>query len=511
MTALFDAAQWCPPVGASATEWRACADRYAAHMGNRRDKAAHYAALGALVARYYATMPRDWQAFDSVDAIVARRPDRNAYGWQSAAQPRTAALIESLAGPLAWRQWLASAQASGMAAAMLRWQIGISAADNDEPIADVAHELAQVVTYCPPQSSEGWHAELWNRWADSFDGDVAHGYAVALEYRQCEGCRVNYRADEPTYTYGWRARHCEGCNESMVECTDCLEPVSDDYAIAFDDGYRCDTCADSWTPPGCDIRGYGWVPSVWHWGHVVNGVRVHDRGRGDTAALMLGAEVELETNGARSGFVALSEWTGITDRVAYCKDDASLSDGVEVVTHPMTLDAHRDLWSSFPGQSLRLQGWDADHADTAGMHVHASRDSFRSRSHLARFGLLWLANENDLVRVVGRSSTYAEWSARARRYVVWHATGRDLGPRYSPCNFQPGQTVEVRIFRSSFDPEYLTAALELVHAAHRYTADMGAHEVLAGALDSRSWFAWIIESGEYPAAAKLITTTETRN
>ena len=518
---------YAPPPGAGHAVWLAAARRYAADNQCRQDKAEHYAALGALVARGVAQTRAQWQDREqTVDAISSLTPGYVSGADHSSQRGHEAAL--AMAGPLRWHRWLDDCRTSGMAVRYVRWHLAMFAADcREQRVADetgagaiVAEDPAGPVATALDLSARahliGYDRSAWYggdsgaRWVARFDPYLSEGYRAALAWRSCEGCRVRFRSDPDASTfYDWRDRHCPECNRDMHPCVDCCGPVDpQNYGIEFADGWRCEPCADSWVPENVETRGYSWVPDAWKWGRMIDGARVHTLDRGDPDVLMLGVEVELETNGDRSGYLALSEWSGVAERVAYCKDDGSLADGVEVVTHPMTLDAHRDLWAAWPGHSLRMSGWEADTAETAGMHVHASRDAFAGRSHLARFGMFWFANEGRLVDLVGRRSTYADWTDAGRRDVVKHATKRRQGPRYSPVNYQPYQTVECRAFRSSFSAEYIVAAVELVHAIHAYTAPLRANDVLTGALEFDRLAAWITATGDYSSLNQLIETTE---
>lgn len=61
----------------------------------------------------------------------------------------------------------------------------------------------------------------------------------------------------------------------------------------------------------------------------------------------------------------------------YIKRDGSLNEGIEIVTHPMTLDYHKAQmpWAAVMEAAL-AEGYYSHCAETCGLHVHVNRDSF---------------------------------------------------------------------------------------------------------------------------------------
>lgn len=60
----------------------------------------------------------------------------------------------------------------------------------------------------------------------------------------------------------------------------------------------------------------------------------------------------------------------------YIKTDSSLHDGLEIVTHPMTLDfhLHHFAWDKLLRTASAL-GYRADDTETCGLHIHVNRSS----------------------------------------------------------------------------------------------------------------------------------------
>ncbi len=89
--------------------------------------------------------------------------------------------------------------------------------------------------------------------------------------------------------------------------------------------------------------------------------------------------VELEIDGAGKDDDYADELLDIAnadDEHIYIKSDSSLEDGMELVSHPMTLDYHKNFcWEDVMSYAVRL-GYRSHQTSTCGLHVHVNRDSF---------------------------------------------------------------------------------------------------------------------------------------
>jgi len=188
------------------------------------------------------------------------------------------------------------------------------------------------------------------------------------------------------------------------------------------------------------------------------------------------------------------------DRV-YLKEDGSLSNGFEIVSHPHSLEAFRKdfNWSSFARlRNIGLRSWDTS---TCGIHIHVSRNAFgpvyesrtgqpydpwaddmtyterqkyyRTRqTHELKFIKLIYDNDRQVCRLAGRySEDYANFADKGRltRKV---RRGETSGGRHAAVNTENESTLEVRVFKGSLAPERVLACLEFVHSAVEYTRDL---------------------------------------
>lgn len=183
-----------------------------------------------------------------------------------------------------------------------------------------------------------------------------------------------------------------------------------------------------------------------------------------------------------------------SDCSVYCDPQGQRNPGVEIVSHPMTLGWFQ---SNYPVDLLaQLREW-GNVNRTCGMHVHASRNQFKSRQHLADCSYLW-NSQTEAVRALARriNREYAEPMNPERAANL--AMGNDrYPPRYALLNLQNSATVEFRGFAATLQPERLLASVELVAATIKYT------ELTVGTADARDWESfggWLFMNAEtYPA------------
>lgn len=155
----------------------------------------------------------------------------------------------------------------------------------------------------------------------------------------------------------------------------------------------------------------------------------------------------------------------------YFKAESGITNGVELVSHPRTLES----WYDFPRQQIAgyfalAQRYALPVDEVCGLHIHVSRKGM-SPGHKLRFGVFFHAFRHELYPVARRySSTYAKYKPIPR-----NGSGRDAllagasSSRYEAANWGPPDTVEVRIFKSTLDPDEFLACIELCHAVYYFT------------------------------------------
>ena len=291
------------------------------------------------------------------------------------------------------------------------------------------------------------------------------------DFGTCNNCNSHERQDD----IHWFSdeTYCENCYDSNV--------------------YRCDDCNNlCWEGNDHDcesrretsylIHEYGYKP------------RPEFFGANPRTRLYFGLEIEVEnTNTDKTLHDQASLVVEKLGARVYLKEDGSLNDGFEIVTHPHSLDAWQNdfEWGVF--RSFREAGLRAWDTSTCGLHIHVSRNAFgkpydypttRAESILSRqqhevkFMKLFYDNERQICRIAGRSgSSYANFRDKGNLIdkVKWYDGMPNMesrGGRGAAINTQNENTLEVRVFKGSIQPHRLLSAIELVHAGVEYTRDL---------------------------------------
>jgi len=165
---------------------------------------------------------------------------------------------------------------------------------------------------------------------------------------------------------------------------------------------------------------------------------------------------------------------------AYLKNDGSLEQGFEIVTHPHTLEEYQKKFNWLVLDGLRSRGYRSWNTSTCGLHVHVSRTAFgeitkrseilKAQSHELRFIKLIYDNQRQIERLAGRSSSYAKFNDKGN--LANRVKYGQQDDRYEAVNSQNTSTLEVRVFRGSLKPARILSAVELVHASVEYTRDL---------------------------------------
>ncbi len=187
--------------------------------------------------------------------------------------------------------------------------------------------------------------------------------------------------------------------------------------------------------------------------------------------------VELEIDGAGENSRNACQLMRLANRgreLIYCKHDGSLADGFEIVTHPMTLDFHRDKmpWMEVAGKAVSM-GYTSHQAGTCGLHVHVNRTAFgvtevTQDACIARILYFVEKHWEELLKFSRRTQRQLErWAARygykeQPREILEHAKKGGHGGRYACVNLQNNSTIEFRMFRGTLKYNTLIATLQLV-------------------------------------------------
>lgn len=254
---------------------------------------------------------------------------------------------------------------------------------------------------------------------------------------------------------------CQHCAETYYDtCADCGRYVELEDLRYFDEnsdtGY-CESCFSQRTH-GNGVLSYCYKPAPIFYG---------------AGPRYLGVELEIDNGGECDTNANLLQMVGNADHDhIYIKHDGSLKDGLEIVTHPMSLGYHRYEmpWREIIHKALEL-GYTSHKPGTCGLHVHVNRDSLgddyqEQENTIARILFLVENFWHELLRFSRRTQKQMDdWASRYGRKddpkEVLHSAKRS-GDRYTCVNLTPSETIEFRLFRGTLKYNTLIATLQMV-------------------------------------------------
>ena len=186
-----------------------------------------------------------------------------------------------------------------------------------------------------------------------------------------------------------------------------------------------------------------------------------------------GVELEIDdggednTNAEKIERIANSE-----NELIYIKHDGSLSEGMEIVTYPMSLDfhLHQMPWAGILAKA-KAMGYLSHQAGTCGLHVHINRTAFgeteeEQEAVIARILYFFEKHWEELLKFSRRTQKQLRrWADRYGlkehpKQVLDIAKGSQ--ERYTCVNLTNYHTVEFRMFRGTLKWNTLIATLQLL-------------------------------------------------
>ena len=164
--------------------------------------------------------------------------------------------------------------------------------------------------------------------------------------------------------------------------------------------------------------------------------------------------------------------------------DGSLNNGIEIISQPMSLPMHHELWQWLNNRSA-VSGLRSHNTTTCGLHVHVNRDAL-SQIQIARIvTFINDPNNEDLIRAIARR--YAEGYCRIKEKKLDDA--HFSTDRYEAVNITGSNTIEFRIFKGSMKYESVVAAIEFANSM----VDFSTKFVKAEELSTSNYLSFINE------------------
>ena len=300
---------------------------------------------------------------------------------------------------------------------------------------------------------------------------------------------------------------CDNCYENNYEtCPDCNQIfLRDDMWYDEDEiEYYCSDCADEHKHKEC-IKNYSYKPSP-----KFKSMTLHDRFivSSDIKELTLGVELEIDKGHDR--FDCAEELVDASEDI-YCKEDGSLSCGIEIVSHPCTLGYHLEGlgWDKLI-EIAQKYDYKSHDARTCGLHIHVGREQLGKytddrRKTITKIMMLVIRHWTNMVSFSRREEgQISRWAAKPAFNVsdnedatVSLAMDTVRAGRYQAINLQNSNTIEFRLFNGTLKKETLFATLQLVSNICEYAKAHSFADVKVSSWNDIQHFVEYAELNEY--------------
>lgn len=316
-------------------------------------------------------------------------------------------------------------------------------------------------------------------------------------YQLCESCNEYHLISE-----GWFSDdefYCESCADDLtVRCESCGNRV-----LRGDAYYRRNDSDHA--SPYCSYNCMGNAGSTYFHEshcHIPNLIFHKDIVDTDTNVRgYFGLEIEMDDGDGRD--VCDEFANSIGEKLLYCKYDGSLGEnGVECVTHPMTLDFALNCfpWNKFH-DIARDHGYKSHDTDTCGLHIHVSRTYFgdtkkqQNRTIGKAIRLIEKFWDEYIVKFSRRTGGDGFRYCKKNHADILSADDTEercneldtklchvRHDRYQAVNLQNSDTVEFRFFKGTLKVDTIKAMVQFLHNLIDIASRTKADDI-----DSLSW------------------------
>lgn len=154
------------------------------------------------------------------------------------------------------------------------------------------------------------------------------------------------------------------------------------------------------------------------------------------------------------------------------EEDGSLSHGFEMISNPMGLDKHREIWKWLERKDL-INNIRSHNTSTCGLHVHVSKKGLSALTISKAVCFVNNPSNQSLIKAIARR--YGSGYCRAKHVTL--AKGAQCGDKYEMINLNKRHTMEFRIFRGTLNYNAIQAALEFTNAVINFSAATSMEEL----------------------------------
>lgn len=188
-------------------------------------------------------------------------------------------------------------------------------------------------------------------------------------------------------------------------------------------------------------------------------------------SLYFGIELEVECNNNNIEDISLPNFI-------YVKNDGSLDDGVELVTHPLTYKFIKNSKEIFKGLLKQLQnkGFTSYDTNTCGMHIHITKSKINTLQTV-KIVKFFMNNERFILKLSQRKiDKFNQWSAISTTTTAVKYAKEGNRERYVAVNLLNNKTIEFRIFRGTLHFDSFMKNIEFIDALIEFTAQASLKE-----------------------------------
>jgi hypothetical protein len=312
---------------------------------------------------------------------------------------------------------------------------------------------------------------------------------------------VSYYDSQPVDGSTGSRRICESCYENNWSfCEICQHLINNHQTYMREmrvNGswlYACDNCYEE--APGL-IHEWNYRPEL--------NFHPWDPEKGETN-LYIGIEIECSWSSDHQRWVEFAET--LPSDLLYCKEDSSVNNGFEIVSHPM-----QPRWAleNFPFHLFTAgheMGMLKTHEST-GTHIHMGKEAF-TPTRLWKFIQLH-ARIPEFIGKVGGRGTNNRWGSfeldhdglYAQRRQIMEIVKKKGGAtdynRYCAVNLRNEYTIELRYMKGSTEPSEIKKNIEWALALYEYSGILKVADLRKDpALDDAGYFLQFIRDGDYP-------------
>ncbi|MGL4949445.1 MAG: amidoligase family protein [Anaeroplasmataceae bacterium] len=289
-------------------------------------------------------------------------------------------------------------------------------------------------------------------------------------YSTCNDCGELYHESDIYYTSN-DTSICSHCSDGYAYCEDCCTYIP--FSDVEDNNGLCENCSsvvDESLAMGDYLYNYSYKPKPIFFGK-------DKTSYDEDGVLYMGIELEVEPKSSHSvkDRRCFVESLSTERDYIYCKLDGSVADGFEIVTHPCTVDFHKE---NFPDMlsELKSNGYISHNVvDGASFHIHVNKTYFGKSEEekelaIAKIVLIFEKHWDVLVTLSRRTYSQLHWCKRpsldmnddnVKDYKNMVKQYKMVYDRHRAINLQNSHTVEFRLWRGTLNKNTAFAMMDL--------------------------------------------------